>query len=106
LSGRRNMTFIDEVCYGYTEVMRMLKKGNPYISLHNLDDVVGIEADSIRLFIAPEGAINVESGGTSGEALSQAAMKAASEAKEKKDKTEKKLFGPPPSYPKSWRKSG
>jgi hypothetical protein len=55
----------------HTEVMRMLKNG-PYISLHDLDDV-GIEADTIRLFVESEGAIEVNGGGTSGEALSQAA---------------------------------
>ena len=49
----------------------MLKNG-PYISLHDLDDV-GIEADTIRLFVESEGAIEVNGGGTSGEALSQAA---------------------------------
>jgi hypothetical protein len=96
LSGRSNMLYIHELYYGYTEVMRMLKNGSPYISLHNFDDVIGIKADSIRLFIASEGAIAVEGGGTAGEALSQAAMKAAIEkAKEKaKHKTDKKPFGP------------
>jgi hypothetical protein len=96
LSGRRNMMFISDLCYGYTEVMRMLKNGSPHISLHDLDDVIGINADSVRLFVAPEGAIEGEGGDTSGEALSQAGMQAATErAKEKaKDKTEKKLFGP------------
>lgn len=94
LSGLRKMMFFSELCYGYTEVMRMLKNGSPYISLHDLDDVIGINADSIRLFVAPEGAIEVEGGGTSGKALSQAAMQASAErAKEKaKDKTDKKLF--------------
>jgi hypothetical protein len=94
LSGLRNMMFISELCYGYTEVVRMLKNGSPYISLHDLDDVIGINADSIRLFVAPEGAIEAEGGGTSGKALSQTAMQASTErAKEKaKDKTDKKLF--------------
>jgi predicted transcriptional regulator len=96
LSGRSNMLYFDELCYGDTEVMRMLKNGSPYISLHDLGDVIGIKADSIRLFIAPEGAIDVEGGGTSGEALSRAAMKAASERVEEKArrKTDKNLLGP------------
>jgi hypothetical protein len=96
LSGRRNMMFIRKICYGSTEVMRILKNGSPYISLHDLDDVVSIGAHSIRLFIAPEGAIKMEDGGTSGEALSQAAMRAATErAKERaKDKTDAKPSGP------------
>ncbi len=84
LSGRSNMLYTHKLYYGHTEVMRMLKSGSPYISLHDLDDVIGIKADSIRLFIAPEGAIEVKGGGTSGEVLSQAAMQAAAEnAKEK-----------------------
>jgi hypothetical protein len=92
LSGRSNMMFISQLSYGYTEVMRMLKHRSPYISLHDIDDVIGIEADSARLFIAPEGIIDVEGGGTSGEALSQAAMKAATERAKKKakDKANKK----------------
>jgi hypothetical protein len=96
LSGRSNMLFHHELYYGYTEVMRMLKNGSPYISLHNLDDVIGIKADSIRLFIAPEGAIEAEDGATSGEALSQAAMKDATDKREKREKhrTDKKLVGP------------
>jgi hypothetical protein len=109
LSGRRNMMFISKLCYGYTEVMRMLKNGSPYISLHDLDDVIGIEADSIRLFIAPESAIEVKGGGTSGEALSQAAMKAAAErAKEKAKRQDQKNCSacPPPSSPMSRRKNG
>jgi len=64
LSGRRDMMFISELCCGYIEVMRMLKNG-PYISLHDLD--------GIGLFVESEGAIEVNGGGTSGEALSQAA---------------------------------
>jgi hypothetical protein len=87
LSGRRNMMFISKLCYGYTEVMRMLKNGSPHISLHDLDDVIGINADSIRLFVAPDGAIEVEGGGLSGEALSQAALQAATERAKEKAKT-------------------
>jgi DNA-binding MarR family transcriptional regulator len=96
-SGRKGLQFFSMITFGQTEVMRMLKNGSPYLSLHDLDDVVGIGADSIRLYIAPEGAIEVEGDGTSGEALSQAAMKAATErAKEKaKDKAGKKPVGPP-----------
>jgi hypothetical protein len=95
-SGRRNMMFIHELYYGRTEVMRMLKHGSPYISLHDLDDVIGIGADSIRLFIAPEGAIKAEDDGLSGEALSQAAMEAAiKKVKEKaKNKADEDSLGP------------
>lgn len=96
LSGRRNMMFIGKLSYGYTEVMRILKHGSPYVSLHNLDDVIGIGADSVRLFIAPEGAIDVEGDGTSGEALSQAAVAAAQRAKENaKDDIDGKPLGAP-----------
>jgi hypothetical protein len=58
-----------------------------------LDDVIVIKAVSIRPLIAPEGSIEVEGGGTSGETLSQAAMTAAAErATEKaKGKTNKKF---------------
>lgn len=96
LSGRSNMQFMDELYYGRTEVMRMLKNRIPYISLHDLDDVIGINTDSIRLYIAPEGAIKTKDGGTSGEALSQTAMKDATEnaGKSEKHRTDKKLFGP------------
>jgi hypothetical protein len=97
LSGRTNMLFINKLYYGHTEVMRLLKKGSPYISLHDLDDVMGIKAASTRLFIAPEGAIEVEGGGTSGEALSQAATKAATERANERasNETNKKTLDPP-----------
>jgi hypothetical protein len=96
LSDRKDLQFISMLYYGNTEVMRLLKNGSPYLSLHSLDDVVGIGADSARIYIASEGAIDVEGGGTSGEALSQAAINAATEgAKERaKANTEKKLFKP------------
>jgi hypothetical protein len=81
-SGRKGLQFLSMLYYGDAEVMRILKNGSPYLSLHDLDDVVGIGADSTRLYIAPEGAIEAEDGGTSGQALSQDAMKAV----RKKDK--------------------
>jgi hypothetical protein len=76
-SGRNNLMFIDKLCFGYIEVLRILKNRSPYISLHGPDDLVGIGADSIRLFIAPEGAIETNDGAISGEALSRAIMSAA-----------------------------
>lgn len=102
LSGQRNSLFIDRLTYGHTEVMRILKHRSPYLSLHDLNDVVGIGAKSIRLYIAPEGALKVYGGGTSGEAFSQAAMKTAMrEAKEKakrkhKHKRDKEPLGQAP----------
>jgi hypothetical protein len=96
LSGRLNMMFFSKIVYGETEVRRMLKNGSPYLSLHDLDDVVGIGADSLRLYIAPEGAIEAEGGGTSGEALAEAALEASIEGAKGKAKrrTEKKRSGP------------
>ena len=93
LSGRDGLQFFSKITYGQTEVMRILKNGSPYLSLHDLDDVVGIGADSIRLYIAPESAIEVDGGGMSGEVLSEAAMKAAAERA--KHKIDKKLVDPP-----------
>jgi hypothetical protein len=91
-SGRRNLMFIDELYFGSVEVMRMLKNRSPYISLHGPQDVIAIGADSVRLFIAPEGAIETDDGGVSGEALSRAIMNAATEGarKKAKDETDKK----------------
>jgi len=85
-SGRDHTSILSRFTYVDTEVLRKLKNGSPYISLHDLDDVISIGADSIRLFIAPEGALEVDDGGTSGEALSQAAMQAAIEGAERKAK--------------------
>ena len=86
LSGRKSLQFLNMLYYGNTEVMRMIKNGSPYLSLHSLEDVVGIGADSTRLYIASEGAIEAEGGGTSGEALSQAAMNAATQAAKERAK--------------------
>ncbi|WKW51402.1 hypothetical protein [Rhodomicrobium lacus] len=95
LSSRRGMTFAEQLYYGEIEVRRILKDRSPYISLHDLNDVVGIGANSIRLFIAPEGAIETEDGGASGEALSQAAMKVAIQRAEKKEKNRPDKNGSP-----------
>jgi len=95
LSGHCGMMFVNKVFYGEIEVKRILKHGSPYISLHDLDDVIGIGADSIRLFIAPEGGIEAEGGGTSGEALSQAAMKVAIQRAEEKAKNKTDKNGSP-----------
>jgi hypothetical protein len=88
LSGR-DMMYFDELCYGEHEVKRMLKNRSPYISLHDLNDVIGIGAESVRIFMASEGAIEAQGGGTSGEALSLAAMKAAIERKTQRKTNEK-----------------
>jgi hypothetical protein len=103
LSGRRDMMFISELCCGYTEVMRMLKNG-PYISLHDLDDV-GIEADSFRLFVESEGAIEVNGGGTSGEALSQAAWRCHKRHNEKHHRLPGPLLEPEPDNDEAVGKS-
>jgi hypothetical protein len=68
LAGRRNLDFIQALYYAEHEVLRLLKGRNQYLSIHNFDDVVGIGADSIRLFILPEGQIESEDG-ESGEKL-------------------------------------
>jgi hypothetical protein len=85
-SGRHHTSILSRFNYVATEVLRRLKKWSPYISLHDLDDVIGIGPDSIRLFIAPEGALEADDGGTSGEALSQASMQAATGRAERKAK--------------------
>ncbi len=97
LSGRCGMMFVNKVFYGEIEAKRILKHGSPYISLHDLNDVIGIGADSTRLFMAPEGAIEAEGGGMSGEALSQAAMKAAIQRAEEKAKNKADKNGQPAS---------
>ena len=64
--------------------MRLLKGRNQYLSIHSFDDLVGIGADSIRLFILPEGQIEAEDS-VSGEELHQARMASAKERAEKKE---------------------
>lgn len=86
-SGRQGLQYLEELFYGETEVKRALKSRSPYISLHSLDDVVGIGAQSVRLYLAPEGAIEADDGCMSGEALSQAKMKAAIDNAAKRDKS-------------------
>jgi len=85
-SGRQGLQYFEMLFYGETEVKRALKNRNPYISLHSLDDVVGIGADSIRLYVAPEGAIEADDGRMSGKALSQTEMEAATSNAAKRDK--------------------
>jgi len=61
----------------------LLKGRNQYLCIHNLDDLVGIGADSVRLFILPEGQVESEDG-KSGEKLHQTRMTSAKERAEKK----------------------
>jgi hypothetical protein len=94
LAGRRNLDFIQGLYYAEHEVLRLLKGRNQYLSIHNFDDVVGIGADSIRLFILPEGQIESEDG-ESGEKLHRTRMASAKERAEKKERqaTEKEPSG-------------
>lgn len=90
-SGRRGLQYFEMLFYGETEVKRMLKNRSSYLSLHDLDDVVSIGADSIRLYVTPEGAIEADDGRMSGKALSQAGIKdatknAAMRGKRRQDK--------------------
>ena len=84
LAGRSNLNFMQQLYYAEHEVLRLLKGRNQYLSIHNFDDLVGIGADSIRLFILPEGQIEPEDS-VSGEELHQARMASAKERVEKKE---------------------
>ncbi len=75
---------MQQLYYAEHEVLRLLKGRNQYLSIHSLDDLVGIGADSIRLFILPEGQIEPEDS-VSGEELHQARMASAKERAEKKE---------------------
>ena len=83
LAGRSNLNFMQQLYYAEHEVLRSLKGRNQYLSIHSFDDLVGIGADSIRLFILPEGQIEAEDS-MSGEELHQARMASAKERVEKK----------------------
>ncbi|BBU62911.1 hypothetical protein MSC49_28460 [Methylosinus sp. C49] len=83
-AGRSNLNFMQQLYYAEHEVLRLLKGRNQYLSIHNFDDLVGIGADSIRLFILPESQIEAE-GGMSGKGLHQARMISARERAEKKE---------------------
>jgi hypothetical protein len=94
LAGRRNLDFIQALYYAEHEVLRRLEGRNQYLSMHNFDDVVGIGADSIRLFILPEGQIESEDG-ESGEKLHQTRIAGAKERAENKERrATEKLVGP------------
>jgi predicted nucleotidyltransferase len=49
-SGRTFANLIDRIAYGHTEVMRLLKAGNRYLSLHTKDDLEEIGTRSKVLF--------------------------------------------------------
>jgi hypothetical protein len=84
LAGRHNLNLLQELYYSQHEVLGLLKGRNQYLSIHNFDDVVGIGADSIRLFIVSEGQIESEDG-VSGEELHKARMAGTKEQAEKKE---------------------
>jgi hypothetical protein len=89
LAGRSNLNFMQQLYYAEHEVLRSLKGRNQYLSIHSFDDLVGIGADSIRLFIVPEGQIQSEDS-VSGEELHQVRMASAKERAEKKEQTSAK----------------
>jgi len=84
LAGRTNLNFMQQLYHADHEILRLLKGRNRYLSIHSFDDLVGIGADSVRLFILPEGKIEAEDG-VSGEKLHQARMANAKERVEKKE---------------------
>ncbi|KJC60310.1 hypothetical protein UP10_13220 [Bradyrhizobium sp. LTSPM299] len=86
LAGRSNLNFMQQLCYAEHEVLRLLKGRNQYLSIHNFNDLVGIGADNIRLFILPEGQIQAEDS-VSGEELHRVRMASAKERAEKKEQT-------------------
>lgn len=89
LANRSNLNLVQELYFAEHEVLRLLKSRNQYLSIHSFDDVVGIGAESIRLFILPEGQIESEDG-VSGEKLHQARMASAKEREEKKQRVKEK----------------
>jgi hypothetical protein len=50
MSGRTFSSYLDRLSYGHTEVMRLLKARNRYLSLHTMDDLEAIGALSKILF--------------------------------------------------------
>jgi hypothetical protein len=76
---------MQQLYYAEHEVLRLLKGRNQYLSIDSFDDLVGIGADSIRLFILPEGQIEAEDG-VSGDELHQVRMAIAKERAERKEK--------------------
>ena len=74
--------------------MRLLKGRNQYLSIHNFDDVVGIGADSIRLFILPEGQIEIGGRRNSGrEASSNTNGECKGTGRKERQATEKEPSG-------------
>ncbi|ASW07308.1 nucleotidyltransferase domain-containing protein [Rhizobium sp. 11515TR] len=53
-SHRQSIQYFEMLNYGETEVKRLLKNRSPYLSLHSLDDVVGIGAWSCPLKTGPD----------------------------------------------------
>lgn len=83
LAGRSNLDFEQKLNFAEKEVLGLLKHRNQYLSLHSIDDVVGIGAKSKRLFIVSEGEVDSDDG-LVGEKLHQLSMKRASERAERK----------------------
>ena len=50
MSGRTFSSYLDQLFYGHTEVMRLLKARSRYLSLHTMDDLEAIGALSRILF--------------------------------------------------------
>jgi predicted nucleotidyltransferase len=50
VSGRAFSSFLERITYGHTEIMRLLKAHNPYLSLHPMDDLENIGAPSRVIF--------------------------------------------------------
>jgi hypothetical protein len=84
LAGRSNLNFMQQLYYAEHEVLRLLKGRDLYLSIHSLDDLVDVGADSSRLFILPEGQVEAEDS-VSGERLHQTRMASAKERLEKKE---------------------
>jgi hypothetical protein len=76
---------MQQLRYAEQEVLRLLKGRNQYLSIHSLDDLLGIGADSVRLFIVTENQIQSEDG-QSGERLHQMRTASAKERVQKKER--------------------
>jgi predicted nucleotidyltransferase len=83
LAGRSNLDLHQMLDFAEKEVRGLIKHRNQYLSLHSIDDVVGIGAESTRLFIVSEGEVDSDDG-LVGEKLHQLSMKRSRERAERK----------------------